>query len=365
MKRLLLVSLVAAAAALPGAAPGAGCSPIDCAPSGTPIPGTSLIAVRPFGTQGVLRAVDLRDGSTRFRLPTGLLAGRRYLARVKGEREIAWYDTSTGHQVAGARVDDGWSLAGASVDGRRAVLEKVANHAQVFAILRTNGAVDRAVLPRGSWGFDALSGSNLYLLPWLRQGYEVRRYDLARNRLQARPLKDAHESALIRGAAWERAASPDGRYLFTLYINEDSGAMVHELDLRNATARCIDLPGTGNFNAATAYALLPSRDGKTLWAVSTGFGKAVAIDVAAARVRSSFGFRAAVPNSPLASAAALSPDGTQAAVALRGTIWFVSLAERRLLRKVAHVAIAVGYSPDGKTLWGVGEKSRVFSLRAP
>jgi hypothetical protein len=368
VKRLALV-LVLVAAALPAAAPGAGCSPLDCAPSGTPIPGTSLLGVRAFGSQGPLRAVDLRDGRTRFRLPTGVPAGRRYIARVPGERELAWYDIATGHRVAGARVANGWSLVGASVDGGRAVLERVANHPRAFGIMRANGTVRQVVLPRGSWrfgswSFDALAGSRLYLLQSLRNGYAVRLYDLARSRLVAQPLKDAHESALIRGSAWERAASPDGRYLFTLYVGQNGGAMVHELDLRAATARCIDLPGIGDFNAATSYALLPSADGTTLWAISTGFGKVAAIDVATARVRGSFGFAAATGNAPISSAAALSPDGRQIAVALAGKIWFVDLAAQRIVRQRPHVAIAIGYSPDGKTLWGVGERSRVFAMRA-
>jgi len=151
MKRLAFL-LALLAVALPAAAPGAGCSPLDCAPSGTPIPGTSLLAVRTFGVRGPLRAVDLRDGSTRYRLGTGVLAGRRYLARVNGEREIAWYDASTGRAVARAATPDGWSLTGASVDGSRAVLVHVAvHHLHRFGILRADGRFHGIDLGRGDW----------------------------------------------------------------------------------------------------------------------------------------------------------------------------------------------------------------------
>ena len=51
MKRLALVLVLAVAALLPAAAPGAGCRPLDCAPSGTPL-GHGLLAARPNGAHG-------------------------------------------------------------------------------------------------------------------------------------------------------------------------------------------------------------------------------------------------------------------------------------------------------------------------
>ena len=37
--------------------------------------------------------------------------------------------------------------------------------------------------------------------------------------------------------------------LFTLYVSGNGAAMVHELNLAKPQARCIDLPGTGDFGA--------------------------------------------------------------------------------------------------------------------
>ena len=71
----------------------------------------------------------------------------------------------------------------------------------------------------------------------------------------AKPLKDPHESGTIWGQPYSRLASTDGRYLFTLYIGSNGGSMIHALDLDTATARCIDLPGTGDYLASTAWAL--------------------------------------------------------------------------------------------------------------
>jgi len=47
-------------------------------------------------------------------------------------------------------------------------------------------------------------------LRYLKNGYQVRRYDLAANRLLAQPLKDPHESSVIWGMPWARVTSDDG-----------------------------------------------------------------------------------------------------------------------------------------------------------
>src|SRR5258708_36707757 len=79
MKRLALISLLVLAAALPGAAPGAGCSPLDCAASGVSV-GNGYLAARPGGAHGVAQIVDLRTGDLKWSLPQGML-GRPPLAR--------------------------------------------------------------------------------------------------------------------------------------------------------------------------------------------------------------------------------------------------------------------------------------------
>ena len=218
------------------------------------------------------------------------------------------------------------------------------------------------MLGGNDWGFDALSGDKLYLLQYLRNGYKVRLYDLARNVLVATPLKDQDESALIAGTPWVRLSSTDGRYLFTLYLTEAGTAMVHELDTRSATARCIELPHSTDFNTASTYTLTLSPDDRTLIAVSSGDGKVAAIDVASARVRRTFGFAASAPNSPVGGTAAISKDGKRVAVALTGDLWVVDVARHRVVKQKPHAAIAIGFSPNGRTLWLVGERSRVTPL---
>ena len=218
-------------------------------------------------------------------------------------------------------------------------------------------------LPTTAWDFDALAGSNLYLLRYLRNGYQVRRYDLRTSTLIAQPLKDPHESALIWGTPWARLSSGDGRYLFTLYVGPNGGTMVHELDLRNSTARCVDLPGTGNFNAATSYAMELSHDGRTLWAASPGYGRVAAIDVRRAKVKLAFRFRRGTyTEAPTASVSALSPDESQLAVAVGSELWFVSTTHRTVVKAKPHAQLALGFSTDGSKLWAVLNGDLVVAL---
>jgi DNA-binding beta-propeller fold protein YncE len=361
MKRLALVLVFAAAALLPAAAPAAGCRPLDCAPSGVPL-GHGLLAARPNGATGAVTVVDLRTGTVKWSLPTGVLTGTTLVHQ--DNYDLTWYDALTGKQTATATIaaHNIPSLLGTSQDGKRAVLVIRVKKRSTFLIVSpvAQKVVD---LPTTDWDFDALADSNLYLLRYLQNGYQVRRYDLATNTLAARPLKDPHESSTIWGTPWARVASADGRYLFTLYVGSNGGSMVHELDLRTASARCIDLPGTGDFNSATSYALELSHDGRTLWAASPGYGRVVAIDVRGAKVKLAFRFhRGAYTEAPTASVSALSPDGARLAVAVGNELWFFSTVRRTVVKTKPSTPLALAFSPDGSTLWAVLTGDRVVAL---
>lgn len=350
MKKLAFVLVLAASALLPSSAPAAGCSPLDCAPTGSSL-GHGLYAVRPNGVLGAVIVDDVRTGRTRYQLPQGILGGHLLVHQEQGGDGLTWFDTYTGRQIASA-TGAGFSqlsLTGVSQDGTRAVLFNVRKQSR-FAIVAPHERAIVVALPGNNWGFDALSGHNLYLLQYKKNGYEVRRYDLAAHRLVTAPLKDPHESSLIWGNAWDRVASPNGRYLFTLYIAQNGAAMVHELDVWHGIARCVGLPGTGDFNRASSYVLQLARGGRTLWAISPGYGRAVSIDVATARVSTLIGFRAWVPASPAATVAALSADGSRLAAGLDGQLWLVSTRGGKVTQRAAK-ANAVWFNATGDRLW--------------
>jgi hypothetical protein len=344
---------------LPGSASAAACSPLTCAPSQFALGNGSLLGVRST-PGGPLRVIDLRTGLTRWHLPAGIVSGN-VLVHQDGSL-LTWFDAARGTRLRDAVLQQRgrFTLVGLSTDARRAVLARTQKRSTTFAIVSAAGS--RTVRLGGNrWSFDALSGDKLFLIHTLQRGYEIRLLNLKRGVLARTPLKDPHGSARIWGSAWSRAASAGGRYLFTLYVGSNGGSMVHVLDLRQGTARCIDLPGSGNWAAATTYALVVDPDGRHLWAVSTGYGRVVHIDVAAHRVVDAYRF-APGPRYTNTGVAVLAPDGERIAVTDSYHVWFVELAQRKVVAGESHVAIALGWSPDQRHLWAVGERSRVSSL---
>jgi DNA-binding beta-propeller fold protein YncE len=140
--------------------------------------------------------------------------------------------------------------------------------------------------------------------------------------------------------------------------------MVHELDVRHATARCIDLAGSGNFNLGTTYTMQLSPNGKTLWAVSAGFGRVIGIDVATAKVRDAFRFKVAknVVESPSAAVSAISADGSRIAIAVGGDLWLVNTPTQTVRTLGNHPATAVAFARDGRRLW-VAQGTRLHALQ--
>lgn len=356
--RRLAILCTGCALLLPGAAHGAACSPLNCAPSQFVLAHGTMLAVR-GSVDKPLRVIDLRSGKTQWRLPPGIVT-RSTLVHQDGSL-VTWYDLARGTRVRDATLQKGtFKLVGTSQDATRAVLSRTQKRSTTFAILSRSS--QRTVRLGGrNWQFDALNGPYLYLIQTLRLGYEVRLFDLRTSTLQRQPLKDQDKSALISGIPFGRASSPNGRYLFTLYLDGNGNAMIHELDTAAGFAYCIDLPGGGNFDAATTWAIVPDVGSNDLWAVSTGYGRVVAVDGNAHVVREHFSFR---PSDWLANSgnAVLAPDGEHIAVSDAQHTWYVTPATASVRRGPNHVAIALGFSPDERRLWFVGERSRVSSL---
>jgi hypothetical protein len=349
MKRLLPVAILALGL-LPGAASAAGCAPLTCAPTSTSFAGTHLLALQTKGASSAVDIYDLATGKTRWQLPRGILAGK-ILVHKEGSA-LTWLNATTGEQMARHTLPafTNWFLAGTSVDGKRAVLSHTTRR-PLRTSFAVSGAGTRKLSLPGNWGFDALRGQRLYFLEYLKQGYVVRVYDLAKGKLVAQPVKNGDEGTVIDGFAWSRLTSWDGSYVFTLYINSASEAMIHELDVRSGVARCIDLPGDGDFGGAAGYGLALTPDGKTVWAASAAYGRVAAVDVASAKVRSSFAFKAFPNENAAAPAIALNPDGDVLALSMAARTWFLDLTAKKGRLGPGGPAAAIGFSPDGQKLW--------------
>jgi hypothetical protein len=348
MRRALLAPLAAAALALPGAAGAAACSPLNCAPSQFALTHGSLLAFRTSALAPV-KVVDLTTGERQFTLPGGFVGGDTLVH--KAGPKLIWYDATTGTQTHAVTLTRNIRFAGVSQDGSRAVGFRLTPDTATTVVIASAQGVRELVIPGRQWDFDALRGDRLFLIRYVSNGgYQVRLLDLRTGKLAPQPLKDPHESGTIWGQPFSRLSSADGRYLFTLYIAGNGASMVHELDLKNATARCIDLPGTGDFGAAASWAMMLAPGGRTLWAVSPGYGRVVAIDVDDRTVTQAFRIDLANWAIGRGTRAAISPDGARIALADGATVAVLDLTQRRIAERNQNAAVAVGYSPAGQ-LW--------------
>jgi hypothetical protein len=203
---------------------------------------------------------------------------------------------------------------------------------------------DRAIhLPGNTWSFVALAGTTLYT----RHNGELWR--------DRRPVA-------VFGPELAQVTSTDGHYVFALSVSASGVASVLLLDVARGLAHTVVLPGRRDATAASTYTLLPDPDGRHLWALSPGEGRVVHIDLAAGRIDDTYAFAAGKWNR-VPAVATIAPDGETIALADGTHVWFVHLAARDVVRGPSHVAIALGYSPDQRRLWVLGERSRVTSLR--
>ncbi len=196
--RRLAGALALLALLLPGSAPAAACSPLNCSPSQFALANGSLLGFRPTA-DGPLRVIDLRSGVTRWHLPGGVVSGN-ILVHQDGVL-LTWFDASSGNRLRDAvlQVHGHFALVGLSQDRRRAVLARTQKRSTTFAIV--SATASRGVRVGGNrWSFDALSGDRLFLIPTLQKGYEIRVLNLRSGRLAPRPLKDLRGSATIWGS---------------------------------------------------------------------------------------------------------------------------------------------------------------------
>lgn len=115
-------------------------------------------------------------------------------------------------------------------------------------------ATRRTVTLRGAFAFDALSpdGKRLYLTQF-PNGYNgpiryvVRSLNLATGRLEPGAIVDKTEPGeRMTGIPMGRTWSLDAGTAYTLYNGLESHAFVHALDTVKRSARCIDLPWSGD-----------------------------------------------------------------------------------------------------------------------
>jgi hypothetical protein len=189
------------------------------------------------------------------------------------------------------------SAGGLSVDGRTLVLAEATGvfpgkKRTSFLVLDTKKfRVLETVVLKGSFSFDALSPNarRLYLIEhlWSAESsprYRVRAFDLRTQRLLARVISDKTSwETDMQGMPVSRLAH-DG-WAYTLYGAVGPRPFIHALDLRHATAVCIDMPW--RYQPDKVFRFRLRRDGDGHLVVRGPRGRALAVvDIQEKRVLS-------------------------------------------------------------------------------
>lgn len=318
-----------------------------------------------YGTpSGHLAVIDAATGTREQDLPVGIPSpdwSTLYtVEHSRNKTTVRALDVETGHTLRQTQVEGEYDLTyvdiderpgGLSPNGRWLVLTSVlasaqANQPSRFAVLDTtlSQPPELITLDSNFW-FDAISddGSALYLIERLSTAnpaaYQVRLYDLGQGKLLPGAIADKTDTEVMSGYRQSSLASPDGKWLYSLYWRNSKGPFIHALNLTDRFAICIDLPpewmGDGEKELLWSLAMTPN--GKTVYAVNAALGFVAQVDTAQLTVQ-----RTATWPVPSATA----PD-----LLTRLAQWLVPTAEaKRILMGGAAL------SADGRTLFALGEK---------
>lgn len=207
----------------------------------------------------------------------------------------------------------------------------------------------RFVDVQGRFSFDAIDngGTSLYLIEDLPPTtstlvgtrYQVRLYNLTTKSLEPGAIADkSNTEPIMAGLRQTSVASADGQWLYSLYLNNETGPFIHALNLDNHFALCLDLPAANKADVEKQmlWTLAMSPDGWKLYAANGALGLVAQLDPANGVIQRTADLKLAAVPTPAPRARALPA--------------FASTAEaRRLL--VGGAAV----TSDGKTLLLIGE----------
>lgn len=348
MKRILGICVLLALLAVPGIAAKQG---------------GGLVVARPAGDRGPLIAYDGNTGRRKYTLPAGMASADgelHFAAEPSGARTtVRAYHLSSGRTARAWSMKGPWRIGGVSPTGRWIAVTRIAGRGRTTVAIADTRRLRTVHILRlkGDFAVDALStdGKRLFLVEHLYtlgpHRYRIRRYDLSRERLVADPVSAKGAEEIMAGLAWGGVASPDGRWLLTLYLNTARrSAFVHALDVDRSRPACIDLPsGGGRLAQLRDYTLTVSADGRTAFAANPALGVVAEIDLAKRRVT---------------RRAAFAPAGSgwsRSALSRNGRTLYFSGGERLWAYDAAFGAVrgpypaggtvaGLGFSPDGRRL---------------
>ncbi len=162
------------------------------------------------------------------------------------------------------------STTGLSANGRTLILAGIPRLGAVprtspLLVVNTPRLTVRARITLPGWStVDAISpnGRWLYLIHYPSADisrYEVRAYDLLRDRMLAKPVVDPHDRGEpMTGFPITRVMSGNARWAYTLYFRPSGAPFIHALDTVGRRAVCVDLPPVSNLDVGNAHLSLTS-----------------------------------------------------------------------------------------------------------
>ncbi len=313
---------------------------------------------------GHLAVIDAATGTQEQALPLGVPSfdwSTLYtVEHGNGKTTVRAVDVKTGQTLRQTQVQGEYDLTYVDMDGRPGGLshnghwlvltqtytdDPVTQSSRLVVLDTAFAQPPKWIQLDGNFWFDAISddGSALYLIERLSTGfpanYQVRLYDVAQGELTPVAIVDKTDTEAMSGSRQSSIASPDGKWLYSLYLRGSHGPFIHALNLADRYAVCIDLPSEwGNSGEQQLlWSLAMTPDGKTLYAVNAALGFVAQVDTAQLTVQHTATW-------PIPSA--MAPHWLT-----RLAQWLVPTAEaKRIL--IGGAALSL----DGRTLFALGEK---------
>lgn len=350
---------------------------------------TSQIAVIDSRTHAILRHLPLGTPSPDW----------KHLYSVNLDTLVD-LDLETGATLHSIRLPGNYRLppatlsgmpGGLSQDGRWLTLESVEpatpvpTNTHLLVIDTSYATAVRRIDLDGFFSFDAVSndGKRVSLIEYVSPAvYHVRMYDLSARQLDPNIVFDKGDgSEAMTGLRLSGIPSPDGHWLYSVYVREGMSPFIHALSLDGPLAFCIDLPGGGYSSDANAFrwSIAMPASGARLFATNAANGVASELNVTSDSMpglaRSvqigsggsvAAGFAQGVQAKELgANAAVITPDGqTMVTAGSTGIVWIDTKglhAGTRLLDRWNVASLAL--SADGKYLWALSDGGKIAEVK--
>lgn len=344
-----------------------------------------------------LSVIDSRSHSVELNMPLGTASPDwMHLYTVKGDTLLD-LDPQTGATRRSLKLPRAFELPPATLSGVPGGLSPNGHWLVLQSFDQTNGiptathmlVVDTsyASAPRkmdlsGLFNFDAVSndGQRVYVIQYLSGNqYHVRFYDLGLGRLDPQIVFDKSDgSAAMAGLRLSGVASPDGQWLYSIYIRENQSAFIHALNLDNPFAICLDLPGSGYSTNGDEFhwSLALNAGGSHLYAANgaAGIVADISIDngfpspprvVHQSKALSAANLIQNVEAKELGNnGAALSPDGRTLVIAGQtGIVWVDTASLKARDTGLSDWRVwSLALSPDGNTVYALSDGGMIAEM---